>query len=240
MRKNKNNSHVKSVFTESRLLNNETPFVVQEAYKTLRTNVMFSLPGSGCKCVGITSPTPGDGKSTTASNLAISLAQINKRVLLIDCDMRLPTIANKFNIRAVPGLSDYLVGQAKIEDAVRKVDEYGIHILPSGNIPPDSTGLLEDKQLEHLFNAFRKLYDYVIVDLPPVTSVPDAVILSKYLDGYLLTIWQNKTRHSNVKDMIKQLQMSNARVLGFVTTGVAAGDKKYYKYKYAGYGYGKR
>lgn len=214
------------------LLTEDSPFLVQEAYKTLRTNVMFSLPGSGCKCVGITSPTPGDGKSTTAANLAIALAQINKRVLLIDCDMRLPSVATKFNIQAIPGLSDYLVGQARIEDAVRKSEEYGIHILPSGNIPPDSTGLLEDKQLEHLFNAFRNIYDYVVVDLPPVTSVPDAVILSRYLDGYLLTIRQNKTKHNDIKSMLKQLQMTDARVLGFVTTGAATGEKKYYKYQY--------
>lgn len=230
MKNVKNNSH--HIAEKAKLLTEESPFLVQEAYKTLRTNVMFSLPGSGCKCVGITSPTPGDGKSTTAANLAISLAQINKRVLLIDCDMRLPSVASKFNIEAIPGLSDYLVGQARIEDSVRKSEQHGIHILPSGNIPPDSTGLLEDKQLEHLFNAFRKIYDYVIVDLPPVTSVPDAVILSKYLDGYLLTIWQNKTRHGDIKSMLKQLQMTNARVLGFVTTGVSTNEKKYYKYQY--------
>ena len=98
MRKVKNNIRAHNLAEKTKLLTEESPFLVQEAYKTLRTNVMFSLPGSGCKCVGITSPTPGDGKSTTASNLAIALAQINKRVLLIDCDMRLPSIATKFQI----------------------------------------------------------------------------------------------------------------------------------------------
>ena len=149
--------------------------------------------------------------------------------------MRLPTIANKFGIEAVPGLSDYLVGQARIEEVVRKVDEHGIHVLPSGNIPPDSTGLLEAEQLEHLFNAFRKIYDFVVVDLPPVTSVSDAVILAKNLDGFLLTVWQNKTKHRDVQEMIKQLQMSNTKVLGFVVTGVTVDDKKHDKYKYERY-----
>ena len=235
MRTNKDAVRGKTQAQELKLLSYETPMLVQEAYKTLRTNVMLSLPGSGCKCIGLTSPTSGDGKSTTASNLAISLAQINKRVLLIDCDMRLPTIANKFGIEAVPGLSDYLVGQARIEEVVRKVDEHGIHVLPSGNIPPDSTGLLEAEQLEHLFNAFRKIYDFVVVDLPPVTSVSDAVILAKNLDGFLLTVWQNKTKHRDVQEMIKQLQMSNTKVLGFVVTGVTVDDKKHDKYKYERY-----
>ena len=211
------------------MLNDRTPFSVQEAYKALRTNVMFSLPGTGCKCVGVTSPTPGDGKSTTATNLAISLAQIGKRVILIDCDLRLPTVAENFRLAATPGLSDFLVGQAKIEDTVRNVEAFHLNVMPSGNIPPDPTGLLEDKQLEHLFNALRNIYDYVIVDLPPVTSVSDAVILSKYLDGYLLTVRQRQTRHRHVAEMLKQLKLANSRVLGFVTIGGEASGKKYYK-----------
>lgn len=223
------------------LLTQKLPFNVQEAYRTLRTNVMFALPGSGCKCIGVTSPTPGDGKSTTASNLAISLAQIGKRVLLMDCDMRLPTIASKFRVKAVPGLSDFLVGQARVEDVVRTVENCELHILPSGNIPPDSTGLLEAKQLETLFSALRSVYDYVIVDLPPVVTVPDAVILSKYLDGYLLVARQRQTVHRAVKEMMRQMQIAEANIIGFVLTGSEADSGKYYKYRYGKkYGYGYR
>ena len=223
------------------LLTQKLPFSVQEAYRSLRTNVMFALPGSGCKCIGITSPTPGDGKSTTAANLAISLAQIGKKVLLVDSDMRLPTIASKFRVKAIPGLSDFLVGQAQIGDVIRTVESCGLNILPSGNIPPDATGLLEGKQLESLFGAVREVYDYVIVDLPPVVTVPDAVIMSKYLDGFLLAVRERQTIHRAVKEMLRQLDLSGANVIGFVLTGSDAGSSKYYKYRYGKkYGYGYR
>lgn len=220
-----------SIVRKNYLLSENTSFYVQEAYKALRTNIMFSLPGSGCKCIGITSPSPGDGKSTTSANLAISLAQIGKRVLLVDCDMRLPTVASKFRVPATPGLSDFLVGQARIEETVRTVDAFGIGVLPAGNIPPDPTSLLEAKQLESLFAAFRNIYDYVIVDLPPVTAVPDAAILSRYMDGYLLAIREKKTNHRSVAEMLKQLQIADANILGFVTVGGTVGSKKYYHYK---------
>ena len=108
------NKNMTPIHRHKMLLTDKTPFAIQEAFKELRTNVMFSLPGTGCKCVGVTSPTPGDGKSATAANLAISLAQIGKRVILIDCDMRLPTVSESFRIKAVPGLSDFLSGQAPV------------------------------------------------------------------------------------------------------------------------------
>lgn len=213
----------------SHLLTAKSPFGVQEAYRALRTNVMFSLPGSECKCVGVTSSNPGDGKSTTASNLAIALAQIGKRVILVDCDMRLPTVATKFRQKAVPGLSDFLVGQARIEDAVRNVEGFGISILPAGSLPPDPTGLLEAKQLESLFSGLRKIYDFVIVDLPPVQTVPDATILSKYMDGYLLVVREKQTQHRAVAETLKQLRIADVRVLGFVTTGGKKKNHYYYK-----------
>ncbi len=213
------------------LLTEKTNFSVQEAYKSLRTNVMFSLPGSSCKCIGITSPTPGDGKSTTAANLAISMAQIGKRVLLIDGDMRMPTVSSAFRIAPVPGLSDFLVGQARIEEVVRKVEGFSLGVMPAGSVPPDPTGLLEDKQLDSLFTAFRQIYDYVIVDLPPVTTVPDAVILSKHLDGYLLVVREKKTRNRDVKEMLKQLKIADSRIIGFASVGGEISGKKYYKYR---------
>ena len=211
------------------VLSEDTPFVIKEAYKSLRTNVMFSMPGTECKCVGVTSASPGEGKSTTAANLAVSLAQIGKRVLLIDCDMRIPTVANRFHLQAAPGLSDFLAGQAKVEETVRRLDTYNLNVMPSGNIPPDPTGLLEARQLEHLFAAFRKIYEYVVIDLPPVTVVSDAVILSKYVDGYVLVAKEHVSEHRAVSEMLRQLQLADARILGFVTNCSDVGGKPKYR-----------
>lgn len=212
------------------ILNDKTSFVVQEAYKSLRTNIMFALPGKDCKCIGVTSPVSGEGKSTTAVNLAISLAQIGKKVLLIDCDLRLPTVAAKLGLRPTPGLSDFLIGEVRIDEAIRNVEKYGIHVLPASNIPADPTGLLESKQMEHLFVALRRNYEYVIVDLPPVTVVSDALIISKCLDGYLLAVQEKKTSHRTVAQTVRSLQFADARILGAVATCGAYQDKNYDHY----------
>lgn len=212
------------------LLSKDMAFEVQEGYRVLRTNVMFSLPGDHCKCVGVTSPAPSDGKSTTAANLAIALAQIGKKVILVDCDMRLPTVATAFKIPAAPGLSDFLVGQAKIEEAVRYSSAYGISILPSGSLPPDATGLLEDKQLDGLFSALKKVFDFIVVDLPPVNTVPDAMILSKYTDGFLIAVREQKTKHREIDQMLRQIHLADVRVLGFVNAGADVKKSGYYRY----------
>lgn len=216
------------------ILGDRSSFAVQEAYKTLRTNIMFALPGNDCKCIGVTSPVSGDGKSTTAVNLAISLAQIGKRVLLIDCDLRLPTVAHKLGLRPERDLRDFLVGQARIDEAIFAVERYGLHVLPASSVPVDPTGLLESKQMEYLFTALRRNYEFVIVDLPPVMLVSDAMILSKCLDGYLLAVRQKHTSHRNVADALHQLQFSGAKVLGTVVTGSDFSEKRYGQY------YGKR
>lgn len=225
--KNDKNRNNRKLSKQRYVLSEDTPFQAKEAYKALRTNVMFSMPGVGCKCVGVTSSVPSEGKSTTAINLAISLSQIGKRVLLVDADMRIPSVAGRVNIKGTPGLSDFLVGEAKIDDAVRNVDEYKIHVLPAGKIPPEPTSLLEAKQLEHLFSALRKIYDFVIVDLPPVNSVPDAAILARYIDGYLLTVREKVTKHKEVVETLKQLKLANANIIGFVCNGGANAKEKY-------------
>lgn len=216
------------------ILGDKSSFAVQEAYKSLRTNVMFALPGNECKCIGVTSPVSGDGKSTTAVNLAISLAQIGKRVLLIDCDLRLPTVAQKLGLRPERDLRDFLVGQARIDEAICSAERCGLHVLPASSVPVDPTGLLESKQMEYLFTALRRNYEFVIVDLPPVMLVSDAMILSKCLDGYLLAVRQKYTSHRNVADALHQLQFAGAKVLGTVVTGSSFSEKRYGQY------YGKR
>ncbi len=236
MNKPVNHNAKKPSVRQEMILNERTSFAVQEAYKTLRTNVMFALPGRDCKCIGVTSPVAGEGKSTTAVNLAISLAQIGKRVLLIDCDLRLPTVAAKLGIRPTPGLCDFLIGEVRIEEAVRNVEKYGIHVLPASLAPADPTGLLESKQIEHLFTALRRNYEYVIVDLPPVTVVSDAVILSKCLDGYLMVIHEKQTKHRMVEQTVRSLEFAGAKILGAVFSGSTTAEKKNkYSYYYAGH-----
>ena len=132
------------------ILCDETPFHAKEAYKALRTNVMFSMPGGGCKCVGVTSAMPSEGKSTTAINLSISLAQIGKRVLLIDADMRRPALSRLMVEKANPGLSEVLGGLVTSREAVRKDIYPNLDILFSGDTPPNPSELLGSETMQEL------------------------------------------------------------------------------------------
>lgn len=212
------------------LLSGDSPFVVQEAYKALRTNVAFSLPGGECKVIGVTSAERGDGKSSNAINVACSFAQMGKRVVIIDCDMRLPTVASKIGIKGQPGLSDLLVGECEVGKALRRVEKLNLDVLPAGNIPPDPTRLLESKQIEVLLQELKKYYDYVFIDLPPINTVADAAILSRHIDGFLLVVRHEKTEYREVSEMLNQLRFVNAKIIGFVYNDAETEGKKYYRY----------
>lgn len=211
------------------LLSSKSPFSVQEAYKTLRTNVTFSLPGSGCKCIGITSANRGEGKSTIAVNLAISLAQLKKRVVLIDCDLRLPTVITKLNITAQEGLSNYLSGMIE-EVPVIRIVSLGVDIIPSGNIPPDATTLINSEAMTDLVKKLKESYDYIVFDFPPINIVSDAVLLSGVIDGYLLVVRHDFSEYKKVNEALRQMRFADAKIIGFVYNGKNS-DKKYYKRK---------
>lgn len=221
---------------EKMLLSEKSPFSVQEAYKTLRTNVTFSLPGNDCKCIGIVSANRGDGKSSVASNLAISLAQINKKVILIDCDLRLPTIAAKFGVQSVPGLSNYLSGGISDIPVVREKTR-GIDIIPSGNIPPDSTTLISSQMMAELIDQLKKQYDYVIFDFPPINIVSDAMIVSGIIDGYLIVVRHEASEFQMVNETVRKMRFADAKIIGFVYNGKNEEKKYYKKSKYGKYGY---
>lgn len=219
----------KSVKTKSLILTESSPFAIKEAYKALRTNVTFSLPGTESRCIGITSSDRAEGKSTNAINLAIAFSQIGKRVVLVDCDLRLPTIAAKLNVPGRPGLSNLLVGEARANDVLNHYAE-NLDIIPAGQIPRDPTGLLVSDFMGKFIAKLKEVYDYVIIDLPPVTKVTDAAILSKHIDGFLLVVRHENSHYGEISEMLRQLNLAEARILGFIYNDAPIEGKKNYYY----------
>lgn len=244
------------------LLCSNMHFDAKEAYKLLRTNIMFTLPDNngGCRTVGITSAIRGEGKSTCAINLAYTFAQTGSRVLLIDMDMRLPSISKKLEIKPKSGLglSDYLIGNATIKDIVVKIDgQKNWNIIFSGSIPPTPAELIGSENMKKLIDMLKKEYDYIIVDLPPVNVVSDALVAKDICDGFLLIVREGYSDKRSLSDCIRQMDFIDANILGFVmadSSGVVGsyGRKygrysRYYrkrkygyynKYYKKGYGYG--
>ncbi|MCF0229982.1 MAG: polysaccharide biosynthesis tyrosine autokinase [Parasporobacterium sp.] len=225
------------------LLEADSPFQVQEAYNNLRTNIQYSLPASQCHVIGITSADRSEGKSTTAINLATAFANLDKKVVLIDGDLRLPTVASKLNIRQNPGLSNYLIGESGLKEIGRKCSVKNLYVIPSGNIPPEPTWLLQSDRMKQLLEELKKNMDYIFIDLPPATIVSDAKILSNDLSGYILAVRRGATHFKAVDEMTGSLEMADAKILGFVMTHEAGAKSRYYKggkygYYKKGYEYG--
>lgn len=227
-----------------RILTTKSGFYMQEAYKTLRTNVNFALANTeGCKVLMVTSALQSEGKSLTALNLAISLGQTDKKVLLIDSDMRRPRLARLLNLSAPAGLSNLLMDFSSMDVAIFKNDEYGIDLILAGDIPPNPAELLASTRMGKLLEILRKQYDYIIVDTPPVDLVVDATVMSPQCDGILFVVRTNQSERGAVIHAMEQLEYVKANVIGFVFNGVTAetgsGYGKYRYKQYARYGYGR-
>ena len=227
------------------LLHKKLNFAATEAYKLLRTNLMFTLPDAkACRVVGITSPTREEGKSTTAINLSYALAETGKRVLLIDADLRLPTVAKKMDIKSAPGLSNVLVGAESEQNAVWISDEAeNWNIIPSGDIPPNPTEMLASAQMKQLIERLSVSYDFIILDLPPVNIVSDALAVSEILDGMIVVVRENYSGRRELQSCMRQLKLSGVKILGFVMIATSEDNSPYKKYRYYkkyGYKYAKR
>ena len=218
-------------------------FASKEAFKRLRTNLVVSFPAddTSCHLVGITSAQPGDGKSTIALNLAYSLAELGKKTLLVDADLRRASIHDKLGIERVPGLSELIKGN--INDISASVRRYAssntqLDIIPSGEMPENPSELLNSERCARLFELLAQAYDYIVVDLPPIGAVVDAVSIAQELDGMLVVIRENACPRGLLNDCIQQLNYANATILGFVVNGAMEGSSKKYQYgKYNSYGY---
>lgn len=218
--------------TQRRLiLNANSPFALQEAYKSLRTNIRFSLHGEGCKKICITSSSAGEGKSITMLNLAISFAQTGKKVLLVDADLRRPALARLMVEKASPGLSNILADLSCEEEVVRKDIYPNLDVIFSGDVPPNPSELLSSERMQKFIEEMALQYDYILVDTPPVTVVSDACLVANMLDGVLLLARQGRTRKDSVKQAINRLHLTGANLLGYVLNGVDLSGSTYYNYR---------
>ena len=204
---------------------------VAEAYRTLRTNIHFSA--SNLKTMIVTSAEPGEGKTTTISNLAIVFAQSGKKVLLLDGDLRKPSVHRVFRLYNTTGLSDLLLGQ--IDDAkevIQRIDEVGVDVIPAGKNPDTPTELISSPRMRELLDWLTMRYDLVLIDTPPLLPVTDSQVFSTFVDGVLLVIRSGKARREHVKKAKSLLDHVGAKVIGVVLNGKKRGreDKAYYEY----------
>ena len=242
-RNRKEDPNSKYIQQRRNILNKHSDFYVQEAYKTLRTNIRFFLSGDGCKKFCVTSGMASEGKSITALNLAISFGETGQKVVLIDADMRRPSLGRLLMEKASPGLSNVLAGLCKAEDAIRKTPYENLDVIFSGEVPPNPSELISGERMEKLIDKLSQAYDYIIVDTPPVGIVTDACIVGNCLDGVLFVVRQNETEKEIVSHSVRQLEFAGAKLMGFVLNGSdQVGGKRYkekrYRYRqYGRYGY---
>ena len=239
-------SHIRE--ERSCILSAKSDFFIREAYKTLRTNVNFALGGEeGCKVIVVTSSLQSEGKSLTAMNLAISFAETDKKVLLIDCDLRRPKVSRLLNTGAPAGLSNVLVKPQLLESAILRNINSVDYIL-AGDIPPNPSELLGSDRMHQLLDDLKNIYDYIILDSPPINMVTDAVVLAPWSDGVLFVVRPNQSERGAVLHAVEQLEYTRNKILGFVLNAVDLEKtnygyghryKRYQRYRrYGGYGYG--
>ena len=218
-------------------------FAAKEAFKRLRTNLTMSFPENDGKCrlIGVTSAQPSDGKSTISLNLAYTLAELDKNVLLLDADMRRASIHTKVGIERTPGLSNLMGSSNSITDALKvyksSTDDTHFSILPAGDVPRNPSELLNSSRMAKLLDTLGENFDYIIVDLPPIGAVVDAISVAKHLDGMLIIVRENNCPRGLLADCLQQLKYASANILGFVVNGAIEGSGKNYQYgKYGKYG----
>ncbi|MCK4911106.1 MAG: polysaccharide biosynthesis tyrosine autokinase [Thermodesulfovibrionales bacterium] len=213
----------------------DTKSVAAEAYRSIRTSIIFSSPDDRSTLL-VTSSNPSEGKSVTSSNLAVTMAQNGARTLLLDMDFRRPVIHKIFDIPQEKGLSNVLVGDAELEDVIVHTRVPNLDVISSGHIPPNPAELLSSEGLVNYMNIFKDRYDRIIIDSPPILSATDPVVISTYVDEVLLVIKMGETSRELIRAAIGKLTHVKANLLGTVLNSIAVGQGNYYSSQYPYYG----
>lgn len=210
-----------------------------EGLNQLKTNLAFC--GKDIKVITMTSSVPNEGKSSVSLSLSRTLAESGKKILMVDADLRKSVMAARYHIQGIEkGLSHYLTGQAEVEDVIYETEVENLYVTVAGPLSPDPTSILDSEQFKQFVEKVRDMFDYVLIDAPPLGVVIDAVIIGKYTDGAVIVIEQGVIKRKLVQDVIKQLKRGEVRILGAVLNKVderigAYGNYEY-KYSYSYYG----
>ena len=214
-------------------------FAGTEAYKVLRTNLKFSFPDDGLgKVIGVTSASQSEGKSTTACNIAYALAEDREKVILVEADLRRPTMAAKLSLARCPGLTNMLVDRESGDEVIQRSPHApNMDVICCGDQPPNPSELLGSAKMGQILEQLRRQYHYIVVDLPPVTVVSDGLAMSKYLDGTVVVVREDVSDRKMLAEAMRQIHMVGIRVLGFVyrsgeSAGKRYGYRKYKKQRY--------
>jgi capsular exopolysaccharide synthesis family protein len=198
----------------------------------VRTNVLFASAEEGSRSIVITSTGPGEGKTVVACNLAIGLAQVGQRVLLIDADLRRPRVHEVMHSKSEPGLSNLMVGTTKASECVQKTTVSGLWLLPAGRIPPNPAELVGSRRFRDFLASLNEHFDWVVIDSPPVMAVTDSSLIANTATGVLFVVGAEVANRHGAKVAIDQLQGAKARFFGAVLNGVNLDGNAYYYSQY--------
>ena len=204
--------------------------ITAESYRSLRTNIQYSSIDKQVKTLVVTSSNAGEGKSTVAGNLAYTFFQSGKRVLIIDCDLRKPSLHRKFNVSNEVGLTDVLVGTSELNKVMKKIDD-NLYLLTTGTLPPNPAEIIGSNTMENFLNECKINFDYIILDTPPILPVTDSKLLAIKADATVLVVRSEISKSKHVSQAFKELEKVNANVIGTILNDVEMrSEKLYYDY----------
>ena len=211
----------------------EPKSVIAEQYKAIRTSIKYSNLDKKLKTILVTSSTKNEGKTTTTTNLAVNFAAIDKKkVLIIDCDLRNPSIHKEFGITNVGGLTDLLIEKNNIENYIKTTEIDNLHVLTAGVIPPNPSEILASKAMKDLLNNLKEIYDYIFIDTPPIGIVMDAGTLANKVDASILVVKSNGVEFKQLEETKRKLDAVNANIIGVVLNAYKSEKDNNYYYAY--------
>lgn len=213
---------------------NDPKSVISEQYRAIRTNIEYSNVDQNTKTILVTSSDKNEGKTTTVSNLAVSFANLNKKVLIIDCDLRNASIHKMFKINNIYGLTDILAKDRAVDKCIQETELKNLYVLTAGAIPPNPAEILSSEKMKNLIEDLKNIYDYIFIDTPPIGLVTDAGVLSSFTDGVVLVVKSESIEKKYLEETKKKLDAVDARILGAILNSYKSEQKDYNYYSYYG------